>query len=208
MSTNLRSAAVTVDSSGNIYLTASEYSMVFFKLDSNLNVVPALSVPPYYTYKRFFKGTSGKYNLLNAQVFDNSLYFGFAGIFTLTSKQSALIMKSTLDLDFGMYTCGFLVDDYRTWDTTWYPTINAPELSLPTVNTNNAVISLTVTAGANYPRSPWTLLPEAYSFTLRTISFYNDVTTAMNYKIGADPLPTFYKYPETGVKCYLYEVLD
>lgn len=181
--------------------------MIFIKLDPTLTVVPALSVPPYYTYKRFFKGTSGKYNLLNAQVFDNNLYFGFAGTFTLTSKQSALIMKSSLDLDFGMYTCGFLVDDYRSWDTTWSPTINAAEVGLPTVNTNNAVLALSVTAGANYPRSPWITLPEAYSYTLRTLSFYNE-PTQMNYKIGADPLPTFYKYPETDVKCYLYEVLD
>jgi hypothetical protein len=79
-------------------------------------------------------------------------------------------MRSTLDLDFTKYTCGFIIDDYRTWDSTWNPTINSPEVNLPSVST----AALAVSSGVTYPRSPWIYVHEAYSFSMRSNSFYNE----------------------------------
>lgn len=66
--------------------------------------------------------------------------------------------------------------------------------------------ALTGVTGVNYPRSNWPLIFEAFTVSLRTISF--DTTGLNNLKNGIEPLPNFYKYPETNVRCSMYEVLE
>jgi hypothetical protein len=80
-------------------------------------------------------------------------------------------MRSSLDYDFSQYTCGVLIDDFRAWDLSWYPTIDyvvtatAPAASV-------LVPGVTVTPGSNLKNWPWPLVHEAFSISLRTISFY------------------------------------
>jgi hypothetical protein len=43
----------------------------------------------------------------------------------------------TLDMNFDYYTCGFVVDEQRAWDTTYYPTVPAVDLTTTNIGTNN-----------------------------------------------------------------------
>lgn len=112
----------------------------------------------------------------------------------------------TLDMSFDFYTCGFVVDSQRDWDTSYYPTVSAADSTTTNIGTNTLGIfnALTGQTGANYPRASWPLIFEAYSASLRTISF---MTGGSNMN-GIEPLPNFYKYPQTTVKCNIYEVLN
>jgi hypothetical protein len=93
------------------------------------------------------------------------------------------------------------------WDTTYYPTVSAADTTM--TNFVGGVVTtgaLTGVIGANYPRSSWPLIFEAFTVSLRTISF--DFNNQGDTKNGIEPLPNFYKYPETLVKCSMYEVLE
>jgi hypothetical protein len=43
----------------------------------------------------------------------------------------------TVDLNFDFYTCGFVVEEQRPWDTSYYPTIPAADSSTTNLGTNN-----------------------------------------------------------------------
>lgn len=155
-------------------MVASEYQTVFFKFDSSFNIVNS---PDGLAGKRIFKGTTGKLNLLGAYInpyeatgFPPALYVMMGGFWLASgSKDAAVILKGSTDLDFSAYTCGIVVDDLRAWDTDWNPTLTvtgAPGLGTVSVTT------LAVTKGSNLLNWPWPLVHEAYSVSLRTISFF------------------------------------
>ncbi len=120
-----------------------------------------------------------------------------------------MFLRSSNNLDFALYTCGFLIDDQRVWDTDYFTTVSA----VSTAYTNFASYNLhtfnllTGVTGVNFARAQWPLVFEAFSTSLRTVSFIQPTPgqAALN---GIEPLPNFYKYPETNVKCNIYEVLD
>lgn len=42
----------------------------------------------------------------------------------------------TLDMNFDFYTCGFVVDEQRAWDTNYYPTVSAFDSSTTNLGAN------------------------------------------------------------------------
>jgi hypothetical protein len=117
-----------------------------------------------------------------------------------------MFLRSSNTFDFAKYICGFVIDEQRSWDTDFFTTVSAPsttysEFLSHNLNTFNALAGV---SGANYPRSAWPLVFEAFSTSLRTVNFM----TVNDNQNGIEPLPNFYKYPETNVKCNIYEVLD
>jgi hypothetical protein len=151
---------------------------------------------------------TGKLNIIGQYHFGTDIFYGFSGTYTTQNwKTSALFLRSTNDFDFSPYTCGFVINEQKSWDTTYYPTVSAADTTM--TNFVGGVVTtgtLTGVTGVNYPRSSWPLIFEAFTVSLRTISFdYNNLGDTKN---GIEPLPNFYKYPETSVKCSMYEVLD
>ncbi len=96
-------------------------------------------------------------------------------------------------MNFDFYTCGFVIEEQRPWDTSYYPTVAAADSSSTNLAANNlgTFNALTGITGVNYPKSSWPLIFEAYSASLRTLSFF---TGGSNIN-GIEPLPNFYKYP-------------
>lgn len=111
-SINIKSAAVSTDSSDNVYLTAVDETFLFFKFDYTLTVKQTY-------HRRIFKGTysnplfNGHFNVIGSYVYGDNIFFGFSGQYTPQgSKTSALFMRAkTLDMNFDFYTCGFVVEE-------------------------------------------------------------------------------------------------
>jgi hypothetical protein len=149
-------------------------------------------------HRRIFKGTftsssNGKFNVIGTYIYGDSIFFGFSGIYSGT-KTSALFMRAkSQDLNFDYYTCGFVVEEQRMWDTSYYPTVSTVDSTGMNLGTNNLnTFQVPVTKqGDNYPKSSWPLVFEAFSASLRTVSFFTGGSD-MN---GIEPLPNFYKYP-------------
>jgi hypothetical protein len=154
----------------NIYLIGSEYQTIFFKFDSSLKIVSTTELSGI----RIFKGTSGKLNLLGAYIYGTTMYFGLGGSWLIGAKEGTVVMKSSLDYDFTKYTCGLIVDDIRSWDTDWNPTFLLEDVLVSpfTIATTVTKTTIGTTVGANFVNWPWPLVHEAFSFSLRTISFY------------------------------------
>jgi hypothetical protein len=177
---NLRSVAITTDAT-NIYMVASEFQTFFFKFDANLNIYnsPDAGGP---LGKRIFKGTTGKLNLLGAFIYKDSIFYGLGGTWLSSgTKDATVVMRSGLDYDFTKYQCGgMIIDDLRTWDTEWInhnfvlQDVNISPYTISTTVTKTA--SVTVVPGSNFAGWPWPFVHEAYSVTLRSISFLPDTT--------------------------------
>jgi len=43
----------------------------------------------------------------------------------------------TLDMGFDYYTCGFVVEEQKSWDTSYYPTVSVPDATTTNLGTNN-----------------------------------------------------------------------
>lgn len=113
MRVNVRNVAVTTDSTPNTYVVASEESMVFYKFDANFGVLK----------QKILKatGTAGKMYVTSISNYrDTSIFIVLGGKWNLASdKESVAILRSNSALDFGSFTCGLLIQDFQSWDTTW-----------------------------------------------------------------------------------------
>jgi hypothetical protein len=159
MAVNLRNAAVTTDSSSNIYVTASENSIVFYKFDSAVNLVKAKLLKS--------TGVAGKMYANSITIYkDTSIFMVYGGKWiTSTDKDSIAVLRANTAFDFAGYTCGLLPQDFYSWDANWV----SP--SAPSVTANTAAVTVpgtttTTVDGVNYYMSNWNLMTPAHSVSL------------------------------------------
>lgn len=103
MNVNLKNVVVTTDTTDQVYVMASESSIVFYKLDANLNVLISKVLKA--------TGTTG-YMLANSisNYKDSSLIFVLGGYWQFsTDKRSVAVLRSNNILDFTGFTCGLAI---------------------------------------------------------------------------------------------------